>query len=424
MCGVTISLRGACVLVSIAILTGTTAAQVEPGQNPVVVFETEKGAIEMEVDRVHAPASAANFLKYVDGGFYDGGVVNRAVRPDKTVRHDVEIQVIQFRSTRHAAAGSFQQIPLERTSVTGLQHVDGTLSMARGAPDTARGSFSIVIGDQPEMNFGGRRNPDGQGFAAFGRVVRGMDVVKGIQASPTGQRGGFGTESLEPPIRIERAYRRQSADWFGSGHAATQNGAVRNRVGCDTLRRIRRAGHVDRSPDLGGHDRRRRLVPASPQAVAVDRAVLAIPEYCRVTGRIAPVDPAAPPINFHLNLPTSWNRKLAQLGGSGQNGVIPVALTTGMQWGPESIPPNAPYALSRGFVVYGSDSGHQGAGGRGAAGAPPQPDWTTNDEAFTNFAYAQMKKTRDVAVALVARFYGESIRHSYYLGHHRADGRR
>ena len=87
-----------------------------------------------------------------------------------------------------------------------------------------------------------------------------------------------------------------------------------------------------------------------------------------------------------------------------------------MHWGPESIPPNAPYALSRGFVVYGSDSGHQAAGGRGAPAAAPAADWTTNDEAFTNFAYAQMKKTHDVAVALVARFYGESIRRSYYLG--------
>jgi feruloyl esterase len=157
------------------------------------------------------------------------------------------------------------------------------------------------------------------------------------------------------------------------------------------------------------------LVPASPQTIAGERVVLAIPEYCRVTGRIAPVDPSAPPINYHVNLPTAWNRKLAQLGGSGQNGVIPVALTTGMHWGPESIPPNAPYALSRGFVVYGSDSGHQMAGGRNTAAAPAA-DWTANDEAFTNFAYAQMKKTHDVVVALVARYYAESVRHSYFLG--------
>ena len=90
-----------------------------------------------------------------------------------------------------------------------------------------------------------------------------------------------------------------------------------------------------------------------------------------------------------------------------------------MQWGPESIPPNAPYALSRGFVVYGSDSGHQTSGaGRGGdpPAGPPPPDWTANDEAFTNFAFAQMKKTHDVAVTLVAKFYGEAIRRSYYLG--------
>ena len=203
---------------------------------------------------------------------------------------------------------------------------------------------------------------------------------------------------------------------FSSGRAAVQSGSVRNRVNCDALAGMTVPATAIGLPTSGATIAAADFVPASPQTVTSERAVLAIPEYCRVTGRIAPVDPAAPPINFHANLPASWNRKLAQLGGSGNNGVIPVALTTGMHWGPESIPPNAPYALSRGFVVYGSDSGHQGGGGRGAAGTPPPADWTTNDEAFTNFAYAQMKKTHDVVVTLVARFYGESIRHSYYLG--------
>ena len=80
--------------------------------------------------------------------------------------------------------------------------------MARNGPVTATASFSIAIGDQPEMDFGGRRNPDGQGFAAFGRVVRGMDVVKAIQAAPTGQRGPYATETLDPPIKILKASRR------------------------------------------------------------------------------------------------------------------------------------------------------------------------------------------------------------------------
>ena len=181
----------------------------QSNKSPIVFFETEKGTIEMEVDSVRAPATAANFLKYVDGGFFDGGSVNRAVRPDNTVRHDVEIQVIQFQIAPARRREQFPPIPMERTSLTGLKHVDGAISMARSGPDSATASFSIVIGDQPEMNFGGRRNPDGQGFAAFGRVVRGMDVVKAIQAAPTGQRGPYGTESLEPPIKVLKAYRQK-----------------------------------------------------------------------------------------------------------------------------------------------------------------------------------------------------------------------
>ena len=178
--------------------------------NPLVVFQTEKGNITIEVDVAHAPLSAANFLKYVEGGFYDGGTINRAVRPDNTVRHDVEIQVIQFQIARARQREQFPPVALERTNVTGLKHVNGAVSMARSGPDTATGSFSIVIGDQPEMDFAGKRNPDGQGFAVFGRVVSGMDVVKAIQMSPTGERGPYGTESLTPPIGIVKAYRTRN----------------------------------------------------------------------------------------------------------------------------------------------------------------------------------------------------------------------
>jgi peptidyl-prolyl cis-trans isomerase A (cyclophilin A) len=192
----------------VAALTVPSHALAPTGPHPVVVFETEKGAIDIEVDVAHAPVTAANFLKYVDGGFYDGGTVNRAVRPDNTTRHDVEIQVIQFQIDRARRREQFPPIPLERTNATGLKHLNGTVSMARAAPDTATASFSIVIGDQPQMDFGGTRNPDGQGFAVFGRVVRGMDVVKAIQASPTGQRGAYGSETLDPPIAILKAHRR------------------------------------------------------------------------------------------------------------------------------------------------------------------------------------------------------------------------
>jgi peptidyl-prolyl cis-trans isomerase A (cyclophilin A) len=190
--------------------TAARAPATAPG-NPVVVFETGKGRIEIEVDAAHAPLTAANFLKYVDGGFYDGGTINRAVRPDNTLRHDVEIQVIQFQINRDRRRDEFPPVPLERTTVTGLTHVDGAVSMARNGPDTATGSFSIVIGHQPEMDFGGKRNPDGQGFAVFGRVVSGMDVVKAIQASPTGPGGPYGTETLSPPIAVTKAYRLRAS---------------------------------------------------------------------------------------------------------------------------------------------------------------------------------------------------------------------
>jgi peptidyl-prolyl cis-trans isomerase A (cyclophilin A) len=180
------------------------------GRPELVVFETELGNIAMEVDVVHAPITGTNFLRYVDGKFYDGGMINRAVRPDNTVRHDVEVQVIQFQSDPARESEMFPPIPMERTSVTGLKHVSGVLSMARDGPDTAQASFSIVIGDQPEMDFGGKRNPDGQGFAVFGRVVAGLDVVKKIHQSHTGTSGEYATETLDPPIKILKAYRKQA----------------------------------------------------------------------------------------------------------------------------------------------------------------------------------------------------------------------
>jgi acyl-homoserine-lactone acylase len=174
----------------------------------LVVFETELGAITMEVDVAHAPITGQNFLRYVDGKFYDGGVVNRAVRPDNTTRHDVEIQVIQFQFDPARRREQFPPIVMERTNVTGLKHVNGSLSMARSSPDSATASFSIVIGDQPEMDFGGKRNADGQGFAVFGQVVEGMDIVKKIQASHTGTAGAYRSETLDPPIEVLRAYRK------------------------------------------------------------------------------------------------------------------------------------------------------------------------------------------------------------------------
>jgi peptidyl-prolyl cis-trans isomerase A (cyclophilin A) len=188
---------------SLVVPVVVSLSQVASAPAPVVViFETTKGPITIEVDVAHAPGSAANFLRYVDGGAYDGGRFHRAVRPETETRKDVPIEVIQ--AGKSPASQGWPPIPLERTSVTGLKHRDGTLSMARSGPDSATSDFFICIGDQPLLDFGGARNADGQGFAAFGRVIAGMDVVKAIQQSPVAPN----TQNLSPPIAIMKAARK------------------------------------------------------------------------------------------------------------------------------------------------------------------------------------------------------------------------
>ena len=148
------------------------------------------------------------------------------------------------------------------------------------------------------------------------------------------------------------------------------------------------------------------VIPAIPQSVSGSTVTLATPQFCRVLGAIRPVDPTAPNINFQVNIPDQWNQKIAQLGGSGNNGSIPGALVgNGMRFGPESIPPDSPYLVTRGYVMYGSDSGHQGGN-----------TWPLNQESFVNYGYAQLKKTHDVALALTVAAYGVQPRKSYFFG--------
>ncbi len=167
-----------------------------------VLIETEKGDIEVELDAAKAPATVANFLRYVDNKFYDGGRFHRTVTPDNQPNNKVKIEVIQAGINPDKVKDEFAPIKLERTRDTKLAHKDGTISMARAGPDTATSDFFICVGDQPELDFGGKRNPDGQGFAAFGKVVKGMDVVKKIQAAKAeGQ-------TLAPPIKIVKVTRK------------------------------------------------------------------------------------------------------------------------------------------------------------------------------------------------------------------------
>ena len=173
------------------------------GSNVRVLIETEQGVIAVAIDAAHAPGTAANFLRYVDGGYYDGGLFHRTVTMENQPDNDVRIEVIQAGVNPSRAEERFAPIPLERTTITGLAHHDGTISMARFTPDSAVSDFFICIGDQPSLDYNGARNADGQGFAAFGQVVQGMEVVRAIQVAPAaGQK-------LMPPIRIVSARREQ-----------------------------------------------------------------------------------------------------------------------------------------------------------------------------------------------------------------------
>lgn len=168
-----------------------------------VLIQTELGDIEVELDAKRAPNTTGNFLRYVDAGHYDGGRFHRTVKlnPDNQPNNTIKIEVIQGGVNPEKSKQGFAPIQLERTSVTGLKHKDGTISMARAFADSATSDFFICIGDQPELDFGGKRNSDAQGFAAFGKVVKGMDIVKKIQQSP------FKDQALTPPIKIIKVQR-------------------------------------------------------------------------------------------------------------------------------------------------------------------------------------------------------------------------
>lgn len=182
-----------------------------------VVLETAAGDIVVQLYPEKAPITAANFLRHVDAGLYDNGQVYRVVRADNQPRSPVKIEVIQGGRGLSAydaeRAPAFEPITHETTEVTGLAHVDGALSMARLGPGTATSEFFICVGDQPSLDFGGARNPDGQGFAVFGQVTRGMEVVRRIQAGSTAgsapaELQAIHGQVLDEPVVISRAERR------------------------------------------------------------------------------------------------------------------------------------------------------------------------------------------------------------------------
>ena len=163
---------------------------------PRVEIATEAGKFILELDTVRAPISAGNFLKHVEEETWVQGLFYRTVRQDNQPGSAVRIEVVQGGLYFDSLITHHPVILHETTSLTGIRHLDGVISMARNEPGTASTEFFICIGDQPELDYGGKRNPDGQGFAAFGRVTDGMETILKIHQMP--DSGQY----LKSPVKI------------------------------------------------------------------------------------------------------------------------------------------------------------------------------------------------------------------------------
>lgn len=183
-----------CFFLLILMLFNTSFGQ-SGKKRETIIIRTEFGEIHARLDLRKAPVTSLNFLRYVDADLFDSSCFYRVVRKDNQPRDSVKIEVIQGGRYKKEDNG-FPPVIHETTEMTGIRHKNGTISMARSEPGSATSEFFICIGDQPELDFGGKRNPDRQGFAAFGNIIKGIDVVKRIHS--ISQSGQY----LETPVLI------------------------------------------------------------------------------------------------------------------------------------------------------------------------------------------------------------------------------
>lgn len=148
-------------------------------------IQTKFGDIEVELFPDQAPISVAAFLKYVDSGYYKNSSFYRVLNDDNQPMGNAETALLQGGIWKTKPNITLAGIPHETTQQTKLSHTNGTISLAREAPGTANSEFFICIGDQPGFDYGGSNSSDGQGYAAFGRVLKGMEIVRKIYIQPT-----------------------------------------------------------------------------------------------------------------------------------------------------------------------------------------------------------------------------------------------
>lgn len=181
----------------------TVPAPAAPSAVVQVRLETSKGPIVLALEKDRAPITTANFLRYVDEKRLDGTTFYRAVNVA------TGYGLIQA-GTRNTPAKVLPPIAHEPTTATGLSHTDGAISMARNEPGTASGDFFITVGDIKSMDADPKQPGDNLGFAVFGHVVEGMEVVRQILSEPTSPTEGEGTmrgQMLADPVRIISARR-------------------------------------------------------------------------------------------------------------------------------------------------------------------------------------------------------------------------
>lgn len=171
-------------------------------RNPEIIIKTEWGDIIVELYEEQAPITVQNFLHYVDEQRLDSSHFYRIVRDDNQEDNPVKIQVIQGGLYEDEHPKMLAPIEHENTEYTGIKHLRGVISMARYHPGTATSEFFICVEEEPELDFGGMRNGDGAGFAAFGKVVDGMELVDKIHQSPADG------QMLQPRIKIIEIYRK------------------------------------------------------------------------------------------------------------------------------------------------------------------------------------------------------------------------
>ncbi|MGN6214262.1 peptidylprolyl isomerase [Parafilimonas sp.] len=170
----------------IIVIVFITACKGAENKNPHVDISTKFGDIEVELYPEQAPETVKAFLRYVDSGYYTNSAFYRVLRDDEQPSNAPKSELIQggLWKTNYKLSAGLPGIKHETTAQTKILHKNGVISMARLEPGTANTEFFICVGDQPGLDYGGANNADGQGYAAFGKVVKGMNVVHSIYDAP------------------------------------------------------------------------------------------------------------------------------------------------------------------------------------------------------------------------------------------------